>query len=71
MDDIKQAEGSMIEIAGLMKRNDLTPSGVGIGPVRVSPGPSPSGGSSLPTPGRNQVMIDIEGWRRVPGSCPR
>jgi hypothetical protein len=71
MDEIKRAEGSMIEIAGLMKKDALAQSGVGIGPIRISPGPSPSGGSSLPGPGRNQIMIDIEGWRRVPGACPR
>ena len=71
MAEIKGQEGSMIEISGLMKKNDLVPNGVGIGPVRVVGGASMSGGGPLPSPVSNQIVIDVEGWRRIPGACPR
>jgi len=71
MAEIKGQEGSMIEIAGLMKKNDLVPNGVGIGPVRVVGGASMSGGGSLPSPVSSQIVIDVESWRRIPGSCSR
>ena len=38
--------------------------------LRVSPGPSPSGGSLMLNPGVSQNMIDVEGWRHIPGDCP-
>ncbi|MEO8484020.1 MAG: hypothetical protein ABI634_17545 [Acidobacteriota bacterium] len=69
--ELKKYEGSMIEITGLIRRNDLVQDGIGIGPLRVSPGPTMSGGGSLPAPGAGQVVIDLEGFRRVPGDCPR
>lgn len=70
MAEIKKQEGSMIEITGLIRKDDIVPDGVGIGRLRISPGPSMSGGGSLPSPGAGQVVIDVEGWRRVPGECP-
>jgi hypothetical protein len=70
MAEIKKQEGSMIEITGLIRKDDLVQDGVGIGRVRISPGPSMSGGGSMPSPGAGQVVIDVEGWRRVPGDCP-
>ncbi len=70
MAEIKKQEGSMIEITGLIRKDDLVQDGVGIGRLRISPGPSMSGGGSLPSPGAGQVVIDVEGWRRVPGDCP-
>ena len=69
--EIKNHEGSMIELTGLVRKDDLVPEGIGIGRVRVTPGPSMSGGGSLPSPGAGQVVIDVEGWRQVPGDCPR
>jgi hypothetical protein len=69
MAEIKANEGSMIEITGLMKKGQ---SGQGVdlgGGVRVSGG-SPVAGGRLPTPGGGQIMIDVEGWRRVAGQCP-
>ena len=71
MAEIKRQEGSMIEITGLMKRGQFAQDGVSIGRgVRVTPGSSPSGGSVLPSPSAGQIMIDVEGWRRVRGDCP-
>lgn len=68
---IRAREGSMIEITGLVRKDDLVRDGVAVGRVRITPGPSMSGGRSLPSPGGNQVIIDVEGWRSVPGNCPR
>lgn len=71
MAEIKGQEGSRIEITGLMKKGQAGQDGVALGGgVRVSGGPSPTGGSRPPGPGISQVMIDVEGWRRVPGDCP-
>lgn len=67
--EIKDREGSLIEITGLMKKGQAGPGGVQIGGVRISPGPTSSGGMT-PGPGVSQIMIDVEGWRRVAGECP-
>jgi hypothetical protein len=67
MAEIKAQEGSKIEVTGLMKKGQAG-EGVDLGHgVRVNPGPS---SGSLPSPGGGQIMIDVEGWRRVPGECP-
>ena len=69
MAEIKGLEGSMIEIIGLMKKGQAD-QGVSIGRgVRITGG-APSSGGRLPSPGGGQIMIDVEGWRRVPGDCP-
>ena len=71
MAEIKAHEGSMIEIAGLMKKGQYKPDGVGIGGgVRVSPGPGFTGGGAPGSPVANQIGIDVEGWRPVAGRCP-
>jgi len=70
MAEIKGHEGSRIEITGLMKKGQ-TGEGVSIGGgVRISPGPSGPSGSMRPSPGGSQNIIDVEGWRRIPGECP-
>jgi hypothetical protein len=70
MAEIKAREGSRIEITGLMKMGEADQDGVGIGGgVRIMPGRSASGGLG-PNPGVGQIMIDVEGWRPVPGDCP-
>ena len=67
MSDLTAHKGGMIEITGLMKKDDY-PQGVSIGGVRIAPG-STSGVTS--TPLGSQIPIDVESWRSVPGSCPR
>jgi hypothetical protein len=69
--DIKAHEGSMIEITGIVRKDDLAPAGINIGGgVRMKPG-APPGSSSLPsTPISGQASIDVEGWRPATGSCP-
>jgi len=71
MAEIKAHEASMIEITGLMKKGQYQPDGVGIGGgVRITPGPSPTGGNMSASPNANQIFIDVEGWRQVVGNCP-
>jgi len=70
MADIKGQEGSKIEITGIIKRGQVAPGGVGLGGgVSVSGGPS-GFGASIGSPTANQIVIDVEGWRRIPGDCP-
>ena len=67
-------EGSRIEITGLIKKGQVGQEGVAIGRgIRVSPGNSgPSAGfGGMSSPGSGQIMIDVEGWRHLPGECPR
>lgn len=71
MAEIKAHDSSMIEITGLIKKGQYRPDGVGIGGgVRISPGPSPTGGGLTNNPNFSQIVIDLEGWRPVVGSCP-
>lgn len=68
--EIKAHEGSMIELTGLMKKDQYNPSGVGIGGgVRIAPGPAPGGGVAA-NAGVSQIFIDVEGWRQIVGNCP-
>jgi len=72
MSEIKAHDPSMIEITGLIKRGQYGPDGVGVGHgVRVTPGPSSGPGGVVGNPGFSQIVIDVEGWRPVVGSCPR
>jgi hypothetical protein len=69
--EIKQAEGQMIEITGLIRRGQLEP-GVAIGGnVRVSPGPMSGSGSVGSNPNYEQIILDVEGWRPLAANCPR
>jgi hypothetical protein len=70
MTEIKEHEGFMIEITGLMKKGQVGPGGISVGRgVRVTGGSAPTAGSGIPSPGAGQSMIDVEGWRRIPGQC--
>jgi hypothetical protein len=71
MNEIKQHEGTTIEITGLVKRDQLSPGGMKVGPVRISPGVASGGAGSMPGPASGQLSIDVEGWRSMPGNCPR
>jgi hypothetical protein len=67
--EIKDHEGSMIELTGLMKKGQYL-EGVNIGGgVRVMPGTTPSGGSVMNSPTAYQIQIDVEGWRPITGAC--
>jgi hypothetical protein len=71
MSEIKAHQASMIEITGIVRRNDLDPGGVSLGKgIRIQPGPTPSGGGSVGgLPLIDQVQIDVESWRQIPGEC--
>ena len=70
MVEIKAHEGAMIEITGIMKKDQLTP-GVGIGGgVRIVGGSGPTDSRMSATPVGGQIAIDVEGWRTATGACP-
>ena len=69
MTEIKAHEGSAIEVTGLMKKGQYGPAGIGIGSVRVTPGPNPQSGTLGVGGPAGLVMIDVEGWRPVVGNC--
>jgi len=69
MSEIGARKGSMVEITGLMKKDDV-PEGISLGGgVRMTPG-SRRGGSVNSSPLGSQIPIDVEGWRPAMGSCP-
>jgi hypothetical protein len=71
MDEIKAREGTEIEITGLIRKGQELPGGVALGGgVSIGAGP-PVGGNASRSPNMNiQVMIDVEGYRTLVGSCP-
>lgn len=82
MNEIKGHEGSRIEITGLIKKGQERGGGVQVGRgVRIGggggSGPSAplgggiGGGVGVGSPGGGQLAIDVEGWRQLPGDCPR
>ena len=73
MADIKGQEGSKIEITGIIKRGQYAPGGKPLGGgVSISGGSTGGGiGVGVGTPAANQIVIDVEGWRRIQGECSR
>ena len=74
--DIKKHEGVLIEVTGLIRKNSLKgPGGIGVagGRVRIGAGvpQSPTGDPSRALSCYEQPVLDVEGWRRLPGDCPR
>ena len=71
IDEIKGQEGSRIEITGLVRNGQIPEDGIRVGGSgRVSGGPSGGAGATLgPGVRVNQIMIDVEGWRRIVGDC--
>lgn len=69
--EIRDREGTMIEITGLIKRGQEDRSGVRVGGnVRIAPGPTP-GSAVGANPNFSQIILDVEGWRQLAGECPR
>ena len=72
--DIKAHEGSRVELTGLIKKGQSLGDGVSIGGARVSGGkPVAGGGGGFSVGvggGVDRIVIDVEGWRPLPGSCP-
>jgi hypothetical protein len=69
LDEIKAREGALIELTGLIRKGQLDPRGMPIG-GRVGISPGPAAGSVGRSPGLDQVVIDVEGWRPLVGDCP-
>jgi hypothetical protein len=70
LDDIKRREGSMVELTGLVRKSDVAgPGGLTIlgGRVRIG-GATPR--DAVRDPMYNQVVIDVEGFQRLPDACP-
>ena len=72
--DIKAHQGSRVEITGLIKKGQSLGDGVSVGGARVSGGkPVAGGGGGFGGGiggGVDRIVIDVEGWRPIPGSCP-
>jgi hypothetical protein len=69
--EIRDREGSMIEVTGLILKGQIDQSGVAIGGnVRIAPGPTP-GSAVGGNPNYSQNILDVEGWRPLAGDCPR
>lgn len=69
--EIKAQQGTRVEITGLIKRGQYEQSGIRLGSgVRIAGGPTGSAGGLGPNPVVEQIVIDVEGWRKVLGDCP-
>jgi hypothetical protein len=69
--EIREREGTMIEVTGLVLKGQIDQTGVAIGGnVRISPGPTPGSGVGT-NPNYSQNILDVEGWRQLAGDCPR
>jgi hypothetical protein len=72
--EIKGHEGTMIEITGLARKQDIHgPGGISVlgGRVRIG-GAMPRAGSVDPAqdPSYNEAVLDVESWRPLGASCP-
>lgn len=71
MSDIKAHQEVRIEITGTILRSKLDPGGISLGKgIRISPGSPPTAGSMGGVPVPEQIQIDMESWRQIPGECP-
>ena len=74
LNEIKKREGTIIEVTGIVKKSDLTESGIRLGGGRVRIGggspqdPISSGPGRAPMSG--VAILDVEGWRPLGESCP-
>ena len=76
LNQIKQREGYMIEVTGIVRRNDLQgPGGVtlGGGRVRIGGGQPVAGAGSTTNraPESMNAIIDVEGFRPLGEPCPK
>ena len=76
LNEIKKREANMIEVTGIIRRNDLEgPGGISLGGgrVRIGGGPPVAAGGSDPTraPQSANAILDVEGFRPLGASCPR
>lgn len=72
MRQIAAHEGAGVEVIGLIKKGQMDRDGISIlgGGIRVGPTPSPNSATMGRDPGYQQIVIDVEAWRALDGSCP-
>jgi hypothetical protein len=75
--EIEKREGMMVQVTGLVRKADLAgPGGIttGGGRVRIGGGAPQSqvggGPSGTLTGVKTDAVLDVEGWDRLPESCP-
>ena len=74
LNEIKAREGYMIEVTGIVRKNDLESTGITLGGGRVRIGggsPVSNGGSPTQAPQSANAIIDVEGFRPLGEPCPR
>ena len=75
LNEIKKREGTIIEVTGIVKKSDLTESGIRLGGGRVRIGggspQDPISGGPGHAPMAGVAILDVEGWRPLGESCPR
>ena len=74
LDEIRAREGSTIEVTGLVRKSQVAgPGGIAIagGRIRIG-GAVPQSPTASPSqdPMYNVVVMDVESWRLLPGTCP-
>jgi hypothetical protein len=76
LNEIKKREANMIEVTGIIRRNDLEgPGGIALGGgrVRIGGGPpvAPGGSDVNRAPQSMNAILDVEGFRPLGEPCPR
>ena len=75
LNEIKAREGYMIEVTGIVRKNDLQgPGGISLGGGRVRIGGGPpvsNGGSPTQAPPSANAILDVEGFRPLGEPCPK
>lgn len=70
INEIKAHKGTMIEVTGLIKKGQYEKGGVAIGGHVTVGAATPMNNDPTRTANFSQIIIDIEGWRPLVGSCP-
>ena len=75
LNEVKAREGYMIEVTGIVRKNDLQgPGGITLGGGRVRIGggaPVSNGGSPTQAPPSANAILDVEGFRPLGEPCPK
>ena len=74
LNEIKAREGYMIEVTGIVRKNDLQGQGISLGGGRVRIGggaPVSNGGSPTQAPQSANAILDVEGFRPLGEPCPK
>ena len=75
LEEIKTREGYMVEVTGIIRKNDLQgPGGISLGGgrVRIGGGPPVSGaGDPTRAPQSASAILDVEGFRPLGEPCPK